>query len=515
MAFSGVLSKFSQKANSLFQGAPEFTVICDRVHTMCSPTSDGGRNDVHAVADALKTTYGEHFMVWNLSEKPYDYDLFDNQVLEFKFPGYPCPPLSILIELIKSIRSWLSADPTNVAIVHCATGHVRTATVVACHLAFCGTFSTVNEALAHYYDVMKLDASAVTIPSQLRYIQYFGETLSGFDPKDRPLMLQCIVANDMPMLTKSQPAIQLFENSKLVFSSGKSSAEIVGPGTVSFPVNHSISGDVLIRSRQPVGPVKQGSKPTMTSVFRINIHTAFVTSELVRLTKDELDGPHREHGQEWPDSMFVDLIFGQMGENIKSPIAMDACAEPPTLWEIARNEQGCNEEELSASSQEVYEPYEPYQSRSRKGSVTEEMIEDEIACAELSDAEEDALAGLSNQELMEAVGDLPDPSPGNQRNPMSLSNLSTGVAAISSPAVPANPPVKESAAAPEDTEDEELEAQISAALADGEELDLVGQDQDDDDWLAQEVAMMPEGDRCNIEDDDAWMAELEAELGSC
>ena len=169
MAFSNVLSQFSKKANSLFGSTtPVFTEVSHRVLTMRPPTNDGSSNDVTKVANALKSKHGEHFMVWNLSERSYDYDLFDNQVLEFKFPGYPCPPLNILIELIKSLRSWLSADPTNVAVVHCATGHVRTATVVACYLAFSGAYPSVDDALAHYYNVMKLEAAAVTIPSQLR-----------------------------------------------------------------------------------------------------------------------------------------------------------------------------------------------------------------------------------------------------------------------------------------------------------------------------------------------------------
>ena len=70
----------------------------------------------------LRKEHGGKFMVWNISEKLYDYEPFENMVLEFKFPGYPSPPLNVLVELMKSIKSWLSADPNNIAVVHCATG---------------------------------------------------------------------------------------------------------------------------------------------------------------------------------------------------------------------------------------------------------------------------------------------------------------------------------------------------------------------------------------------------------
>jgi hypothetical protein len=39
------------------------------------------RNDAAAVSAALREAHGAgHVMVWNLSEEPYDYSLFDNQV---------------------------------------------------------------------------------------------------------------------------------------------------------------------------------------------------------------------------------------------------------------------------------------------------------------------------------------------------------------------------------------------------------------------------------------------------
>ena len=54
-------------------------------------------------------------MVLNVSEEQYDYGKFEQQVLEFKFPGHPAPPLGMrvfsarLLLLFRSfVRSFVS-----------------------------------------------------------------------------------------------------------------------------------------------------------------------------------------------------------------------------------------------------------------------------------------------------------------------------------------------------------------------------------------------------------------------
>ena len=204
------------------------------------------------------------------------------------------------------------------------------------------------------------------------------------------------MANDIPALTSTHPSIQIFEHSKLVWQSSKESAEILGEGTVSFPVNVSISGDVLIRSRQPSSELK-GAK--MVSHFRVNLHTAFMSSDLLRLSKSELDGPHRE--DTWPGTLFIDLIFDQMHEGVVTPTHTAQPPEEtpedptaPSLWQIARNEKAaheCSASELVSGGTDAeekdYEPYEPYTSR-RSSFAEDDGFEDEIEAAELTDEDD-------------------------------------------------------------------------------------------------------------------------------
>ena len=37
-----------------------------------------------------------------------------DQVIEYKFPGLPAPPLGLMFKMCTSIESWLDADENNV-----------------------------------------------------------------------------------------------------------------------------------------------------------------------------------------------------------------------------------------------------------------------------------------------------------------------------------------------------------------------------------------------------------------
>jgi hypothetical protein len=101
----------------------DLTYLTPRIIAMGFPSSPDtrirSRNDAGSVAELLKERHSGHFMIWNLSEESYDGAIFDNSVIEVRFPGLPSPPLEQLLKLVMSIENWLSADAANVAAIHC------------------------------------------------------------------------------------------------------------------------------------------------------------------------------------------------------------------------------------------------------------------------------------------------------------------------------------------------------------------------------------------------------------
>ena len=86
----------------------EVVYVTNRLISMSHPamqsSSDGNitaHRKIAAVGHLLGKRHAGKFMVWNLSEVEYDYSFFDDQVLSFKFPGSPAPPLGLMVRYIE------------------------------------------------------------------------------------------------------------------------------------------------------------------------------------------------------------------------------------------------------------------------------------------------------------------------------------------------------------------------------------------------------------------------------
>ena len=289
-------------------------------------------NDINEVSSYLKKHHDGKYMIWNISEEPYDYSKFGDQVLEYKFPGHPAPPLGLLFKICTSVESWLDADVDNVAIIHCLTGKGRTAALMACILTWNGEFSGPMEALEYVADRKGMSVDQLTIPSQRRYVQYFSNMLDGVKPRSEPLLLRRIIINSVPVFGENKnkkdeegdaaqgccPYIQLFKGGRLISTSSpatgpkdnKSDSEDpklelkwinASDGTVSFNVDCAVQGDILLRCRHAE------STGARISMFRAAFHTGYVPEGVMRLTKAQLDGSNGN--SKFDEDFFIDLIF--------------------------------------------------------------------------------------------------------------------------------------------------------------------------------------------------------------
>lgn len=345
-------------------------------------------NDIDVVSSFLRKRHSGHFMIWNISEEGYDYSKFDNQVLEYKFPGHPSPPLGLLFKICSSIESWLDADEENVAVIHCLTGKGRTAALMACVLTWIGEFNSPMEALQYVADRRSISVDHLTIPSQRRYVQYFSNMLDGVKPRSEPLLLRRIIMNSIPIFgTNSEsegslgccPYIQLFKNGNLIAtaapvpdanavsadgeSSGETDAAVPPPtnkphgkqkmqlrwisaseGSVSFTVDAPIQGDILLRCRH------SAASGARVSCFRAAFHTGYVPSGVLRLTKAQLDGSSTD--ARFDEEFFIDLIFAPISAGKSTGDGMSASSSSNAL-DTAISDSGLTLDAVSADKYEL------------------------------------------------------------------------------------------------------------------------------------------------------------------
>ena len=82
------------------------------------------RNRVKTVKRFLELHHHDHYLVVNVSERSYDYSLFGYNIVECSFPDHYPPRLNALLEMCRSMHSWIRADRNNIVAVHCKAGKV-------------------------------------------------------------------------------------------------------------------------------------------------------------------------------------------------------------------------------------------------------------------------------------------------------------------------------------------------------------------------------------------------------
>lgn len=296
------------------------TYVTDRLIAMGYPK----RPEI--VAEYFQSHHRGQFMILNVSEESYDYQPFEEQVLEYKFPGHPAPPLGMLFKMCASVESWIDADPQNVIAVHCLTGRGRTSVVLACAAAWLGLFETTFEALSFIAKKREESVDRLTIPSQRRYAQYFANVLDGVAPRTEPVVLRRAIMSKAPLFSEKGccPYLQFFKAGKLAYTSTKfetsdrtdDELDLVTDeprwakpedGPLVFEINCVVHGDILLRCRH------LDAKGTRISMFRAALHAGYAPLGVLRLAKSQLDGACSD--DRFPPDFELDLIFEAASPN--------------------------------------------------------------------------------------------------------------------------------------------------------------------------------------------------------
>uniref|UniRef100_A0A3Q2XVF8 Phosphatase tensin-type domain-containing protein n=1 Tax=Hippocampus comes TaxID=109280 RepID=A0A3Q2XVF8_HIPCM len=75
--------------------------------------------ELQEMATMLKSKHQDKFLLLNLSEKRHDITRLIPKVQDFGWPDLHAPPLDRICTVCKAMETWLSADPNNVAVLHC------------------------------------------------------------------------------------------------------------------------------------------------------------------------------------------------------------------------------------------------------------------------------------------------------------------------------------------------------------------------------------------------------------
>ena len=170
---SGKKNRFEEQGVSL-----DLTYITPRLIAMSLPGEGVHkmyRNSIDSVADLIARRHNQDCLVINISGIRYNYEKFNNNVIEYDWKDHYPPTIEILFDACEVIHEWLYSDVAHVVAVNCKAGKGRTGTLICSYLIFSGRVQEADQALDYYRHKRFTRGGGVTQPSQIRYVHYFSE----------------------------------------------------------------------------------------------------------------------------------------------------------------------------------------------------------------------------------------------------------------------------------------------------------------------------------------------------
>ena len=116
----------------------------------------------------------ERVKVYNLCcEREYSSAHFDGRVEIYPFPDHNAPPFEMIRPMCLSVEKWLDEHPKNIVAIHCKAGKGRTGVMVCALLLHGGLFQSAVDSMNYYARARTVDNKGLTIPSQIRYVEYY------------------------------------------------------------------------------------------------------------------------------------------------------------------------------------------------------------------------------------------------------------------------------------------------------------------------------------------------------
>ncbi|XP_071808632.1 phosphatidylinositol 3,4,5-trisphosphate 3-phosphatase and dual-specificity protein phosphatase PTEN-like [Asterias amurensis] len=301
----------------------DLTYICDNVIAMGFPAQslEGVyRNNMESVVKFLDQKHPNHYKVYNLcSERNYDASKFYHRVAHYPFDDHNPPKIELIKPFCDDVERWLKEDKGNVAVIHCKAGKGRTGVMICALLLHQGKCASAEEAMEQYGDKRTRDGKGVTIPSQRRYVQYYGEIIRrSLTYTTVTLLLQRVQLETVPMMSNGSctPFFVIYKQKVKVYSSDVVKGIKRGERIIEFDIPNTvpICGDVKVEffHKTPmldkksmfhfwfntffiIHPVTEIGRPGSASCNTETVPLANGSEELVMgLNKDALDKANKD-----------------------------------------------------------------------------------------------------------------------------------------------------------------------------------------------------------------------------
>lgn len=179
----------------------DLTYVTPRIIAMGFPSENVEatfRNPMKEVLRFLDSFHKDHYKVYNLcSERGYDPEKFYKRAETFPFDDHNAPPFEMILQFCQNVQNWLDQDEKNIAVIHCKAGKGRTGLMISAWMVYSREWTTAKDALTFYAAMRTYNQKGVTIPSQIRYVHYFEESLI-HPPEPKTLLLNKIVFRTLP-----------------------------------------------------------------------------------------------------------------------------------------------------------------------------------------------------------------------------------------------------------------------------------------------------------------------------
>jgi phosphatidylinositol-3,4,5-trisphosphate 3-phosphatase and dual-specificity protein phosphatase PTEN len=272
-----------------------------------------------------KLNLKDAYYLYNLCEgreNDYPHDLFKMRVcVDFGFEDHQAPPFEKMEKLCKHVLDWLRKSDNNVVVIHCKAGKGRTGLMICCVLIYSGFKALAEEAMDYYAVERTRDLKGVNIPSQRRYVEYFGlatNQYGGLPPfKGQKLKIKKITMNKSPKGGISF-SMKIRKDGNVIYnhqevSERKTFKEKDSVLIENFDKCPDLDGDVHFEVRDKQGVSFSFFKTTSKKTpFKFWLNTYFVEDNYQKLTKFQLDKVWNDKKSKVvADDFYMEIFFEQ------------------------------------------------------------------------------------------------------------------------------------------------------------------------------------------------------------